>query len=116
VYKNIETALYTVVVIFVSARVIDYVIYGTGNGKLLLVVTRSAAQIAAGITAQMRRGVTVLPVRGGYTGEEKEMLLCAVRSHEVSKLNRLVKQYDEGAFTIITEAGEILGEGFRRRN
>jgi uncharacterized membrane-anchored protein YitT (DUF2179 family) len=61
----------------------------------------------------LKRGVTILPVQGGYTGHHKSMLICAVRSNEVSKLNKIIKQYDDNPFIIISEAGEIVGEGFK---
>lgn len=113
VFKSVESALYAAIVIFVSSRVIDYVLYGTGNGKMLMVVTEHATEISKAVTTEMKRGVTILPVQGGYTGHHKSMIICAVRSSEVSKLNRIIKQHDENPFIIISEAGEIVGEGFK---
>ena len=112
VYKNFESVLYAAIVIFISSRTIDYIIYGTGGGKMLLIVTDYADEIIKAITEELSRGVTVLPVKGGYTGEDKNMLMCAIRSHEIAKLNRIIRSVDEKAFVIVTEAGEILGEGF----
>lgn len=112
VYKNFESVLYAAIVIFISSRTIDYIIYGTGGGKMLLIVTDYADEIIKAITEELSRGVTVLPVKGGYTGQDKNMLMCAIRSHEIAKLNRIIRSVDEKAFVIVTEAGEILGEGF----
>ncbi len=112
VYKSFENALYSAVVIFISSRAIDFIIYGKGGGKLLLVVTNYADEIRLLITNEMSRGVTVLPAKGGYTGQNKNMLMCAIRSHEIAKLNRIIRSVDEKAFVIVTDAGEILGEGF----
>lgn len=113
VYGNLESVLYAAVVVFVSSRVIDYIMYGTGNGKLLMVITLHAHEIAAEVTKQMHRGVTILPVQGGYTGEDKNMIICAVRSSEVARLSRIIRSIDEAPFIIVSEAGEILGEGFK---
>jgi len=113
VYKSAESALYAAIVIFVCSQVIDYVLYGTGNGKMLMVVTDHATEISKAVTTELKRGVTILPVQGGYTGHHKSMLICAVRSSEVSKLNRIIRQYDDNPFIIISEAGEIVGEGFK---
>ena len=113
VFKSVESALYAAIVIFVSSRVIDYVLYGTRSGKMLMVVTKNAPEISKALTSQINRGVTVLPVQGGYTGQEKKMLICAVRDNEVSKLNKVIWQIDPNPFIIISEAGEILGEGFK---
>lgn len=113
VFKNINSALYAVIVIFISTRVIDYIMYGTGNGKMLMVFTDKAMEISDEIISQSRRGVSIVPVQGGYTGEHKHMIICAMRSSEVSKTYKLIKKIDPEVFVIITEAGEILGKGFK---
>lgn len=113
VYGNLESVLYAAVVVFISSKVIDYIMYGTGNGKLLMVITLHAREIAAEVTKQMHRGVTILPVQGGYTGEDKNMIICAVRSSEVARLSKIIRSIDEAPFIIVSEAGEILGEGFK---
>ena len=111
-FKSLESALYALIAIYTSTRVIDVIIYGAGNGKVLFTVTKKSDEITRNITEKLQRGVTVLPVTGGYTNEQKSMIICAVRSAEVSKLNSIINQADKNAFTIVSEAGEILGEGF----
>lgn len=113
VYKSLTSALYAIVVIYVSTRLIDYIIYGSGHGKVLMCVTNRPKEISEAITSELKRGVTILPVQGGYTGESKSMLMCVVRPGEVSKLNKLIRSYDSNPFIIISEAGEVLGEGFK---
>ena len=88
------------------------VLDGTGSGKLLLAVTEHAQEISDAITSKMGRGVSILPVKGGYTGKEKNMVVCAVKKNEVPQLTKIIRQIDTDTFIIITEAGEILGEGF----
>lgn len=116
VFKSLESMLYAAVVIFVSAQAIDYLLYGTGGGKLLFAVTENGEQIARLITGTLNRGVTVLPVTGGYTNKQKSLLLCAVRANEISAFAKTVTKADENAFLIITDASEIRGEGFKRKN
>lgn len=113
VFKSIESVLYAIITVFVSSRAIDYILYGTGNGKMLMVFTEHAEDIAKAITGQTPRGVSILPVKGGYTGKDKNMVICAVRSSEVSRINKIINSVDPNTFTIISEAGEILGEGFK---
>ncbi len=115
VFRSLESALYALIAIYTSTRVIDIIIYGSGNGKVLLTVTKKSDEITQAVTEKLQRGVTVLEVKGGYTNEQKNMVICAVRSSEVSKLNSIIREADENAFTIISEAGEILGEGFGQR-
>ena len=112
VYGNIESALYSVVALYASSRVMDGLLYGADSGKLIFAVSEKAQEISKGIMSELGRGVTVLPARGAYTGRESCMLVCAVRRHEVGALHRIIRSTDEGAFIIVCEAGEILGEGF----
>lgn len=113
---NIENALYSAVLIFVSAYFVDYLIYGASHSKLLMIITSKQEKISREITDNMHRGHTVVPIEGGYTKENKKMIICAVRSNEAVKLNRIVYQTDPNAFTIISDAGEIVGLGFRKNN
>ncbi len=113
VFRSYESAMYAAVVIFISTSVIDYVLYGMDNGKLLMIVTEKAVDLSNAIIAETTRGVSIIPVTGAYTGETKNMLLIAVRRNEVSKINKIVRRIDKDAFTIISEVGEILGKGFK---
>ncbi|MDR1629639.1 MAG: YitT family protein [Oscillospiraceae bacterium] len=113
VYRSIEGMLYSIIVFFISSRVINYLLYGTGNGKMLMVVTKHADEMATAIIAEAHRGVTILPVQGAYSKEEKQMLLCVVRANEVAKVQKIIRRYEENPFIIITEAGEVLGLGFK---
>lgn len=112
VFRSVESAMFAVITIFVNSRLLDYILYGTGSGKMLLAVTEHAQEIADAITSQMGRGVSILPVKGGYTGEEKNMVICAVKKREVQQLTKIIRHVDTDTFIIITDAGEILGEGF----
>ncbi|XOQ48921.1 MAG: DUF2179 domain-containing protein [Eubacteriales bacterium] len=114
VYGSIESALYAVIAIFVSTRLIDSILYGTdtGTGKLLFIISKENDEITKDIL-EMDRGVTILKSRGAYSGREGEVLLCAVRRYEVVKVKDIVRSHDKNAFMIVGEAGEISGEGFR---
>lgn len=114
VFKSLESVLYALIVVFISSKTIDSILYRTGSGKLLMVVTDNARKMSDAITSEMHRGVTLLPVRGGYTGKEKSMLIIAVRNNEVSNAYRIIHEFEPKPFIIISDAGEILGEGFKR--
>lgn len=113
VYKNIESMLYAAIVFFVSGRVVNYIVYGAGNGKMILTVSRKGDEIADRIVSETTRGVTIVPVQGAYTGENKKMLVSVVRPNEVRKIYSIIKRCDSEAFVIITAADEILGYGFK---
>ncbi|MBO5322189.1 MAG: YitT family protein [Clostridia bacterium] len=116
VYKNIESALYSVVTMFASARVMDSMLYGGDRGKVIYTITSKPDEICKSVSQELSRGITLFDVTGGYTGEKRKMLMCSLRPFEVSLFYSLVEKYDPKAFIIVTEAGEIIGEGFKKLN
>lgn len=114
VYGNIESALYAGITIFVSAKVIDAVTYGTsrGNGKLLFIISDEADRISQEIIEKLGRGVTLLNGEGAYTGKDKRVIMCAARPQQVVKITKGVKIIDPNAFLVVTTANSIMGEGF----
>lgn len=114
VYGSIESALYAVITVFVSTKVIDALIYGFShdNGKLVYVISEKYNELSEEIIEQVGRGVTMLNAQGAYNRDEKKVLLCAVRPSQVHKLKSLVLSIDEKAFIIVTTAGAINGNGF----
>lgn len=113
VYKNIESVLYATIVFIVSSKSIDLVLYGSDSGKMMMIISSNAEEIAKAITSETPRGVSIVPVKGAYTGEEKHMLLSVVRPNEVNKMRKIVRRFDEKPFIIISDASEILGLGFK---
>lgn len=113
VFRSIESALYAAIVIFVSSKVIDYILYGMAKSKMLMVVTDHADIISQELVNNSPRGVSIIPAKGAFTGQEKNMLICVLRSNEVAPAIKLIKSIDPNTFTIITEANEIIGKGFK---
>lgn len=70
-------------------------------------------EITRGIVEDLRRGVTMLEGRGGWSGQGKEVLLCAFKQRQIVELKALVKGIDPDAFLIVCNAQEVLGDGFR---
>lgn len=116
VYKDMESAMYSALALFISSRVIDALLYGSERGKLFFIVTKNAPDVKLRIINEMRRGVTQIAVVGGYSGSDRDMLICAVRQFETARLHRVIKATDAEAFVMIAEAGEILGQGFTKIN
>ena len=105
-------ALYALICIYLSSRVIDVVMIGFTGNKACLVISPSWEKISQRVMKEMDRGVTQLSARGGYTGEARPTLLCVVSRMEVTHLKRIIREEDEGAFVIIMEAHEAIGDGF----
>ncbi len=116
VYKNAESALYSIVAMYMGTRLMDVLLYGADKGKMIYIITNSPDEICSEINYSVGRGTTKLSAIGGYTGETKTMLMCTVRVHEVAAIHDIVKKCDDRAFMVISDAGEIIGEGFKGYN
>ena len=116
VYKNIESALYSVIALYASSRIMDVMLYGADKGKIVYIITENSACVAEKIMSIVRRGITVIDVTGAYTGRKLKMLMCTVRRNEVSAVCKTARDNDKGAFIVVAEAGDILGEGFKRES
>jgi uncharacterized membrane-anchored protein YitT (DUF2179 family) len=110
---GIEPALYALIVTFVASRVVDVVQGESAYGRSAIVISAQADDIRSAIIANLQRGVTMLTGRGGYTEAGVDVLYCVVSRGEVTGLKRLVHAIDPKAFVVISEASEVLGEGFR---
>ncbi len=113
VYKNAESALYSIIAMYMGTRLMDVLLYGADKGKIIYIVTSRPDTICREINHAIGRGVTKLAVVGAYTGESRTMLMCAVRVHEANAIHNIVYGHDDRAFMIVSDAGEIIGEGFK---
>lgn len=111
---EVEYALYAFICIYVSAKVIDMVMLGVTTDKACYVISTEHEAIKQELMGQLERGVTVLHAEGGYTGADRPVLLCVLSAQEIGRLKAIVRTKDESAFVFISDAYEVLGEGFRK--
>ena len=112
VYQRIEQALYAVVFVFVGSQIIDRVVYGGRSGKMVLISSQKQPEISHAIMTKVQRGVTLLKAQGGYSGNDQNMILCAVRKDEVFRLRQTVFEIDPDAFLMLLSTDEVRGLGF----
>ncbi|MBO7320056.1 MAG: YitT family protein [Clostridia bacterium] len=112
VYREIESIMYAVIVIFISAKAIDFVLYGRDHTKLIFIITAKKETLLSAILLEIGRGASVLPVTGGYTGKDKSLILCAAKKTQIREILRLTAHKDPEAFTVVCDAGQVVGEGF----
>ena len=115
-FGNLESGLYAIIAIFVSSRVMDRLLYGGKEGKAILIFSEKSEEIGQAILNKTPRGATFLEGKGVYSGEDKNVICCAVHKNEYVKLKRLVHEIDPNAFIITATANEILGKGFQENN
>jgi uncharacterized membrane-anchored protein YitT (DUF2179 family) len=109
---GLEPALYAIIVAYASSRVVDLVQEGMTRSRAALINSSHTDEIRTAIFDELGRGVTLLYGQGGYTRQERPVLLCAVSQAEEGRLLRLVQRVDPGAFVIVIPASQVLGEGF----
>jgi len=105
-------ALYALVSLYLSARVIDLMLEGLNSAKAFIVISDHADEISHRIMTNMDRGVTFLEGRGAYTMQRKNVILCVVNRAQVVQLKAIVNEVDPLAFVLVTDVREVMGEGF----
>lgn len=113
VFGDVDSVLYGVASTGVSTIVIDKILYGFGAGTMAIIITGKGKKIAERISETVKRGVTALPAVGGYTGMQKDVLLCACSKAESYLIRSAVEEVDDEAFLMFTETSEVFGEGFK---
>lgn len=113
VFKNIDYGLYSIIAIFVSTKVIDLVLEGLNYSIMLYVISDKNAEIAEKISKDIQRGVTIIESQGYYTKQEKNMLCCVISKYQIQQVKELIRNIDIKAFVVITQAKEVLGDGFK---
>jgi len=111
---NIEKGLYALISLFVTSKTIDLVQIGISRSKMVMIITNKEDSVREAILNKIDRGVTKLIAYGGYTDHERNILMVVIDQTEFTKLKQLVKSIDTSAFVVVTEASEVLGEGFKK--
>jgi len=115
VFESAELALYALLTVFLTTRVIDMVQEGFGYAKAALIISEKPREVAETILQKMDRGATALKGQGMFTGADRDVILSVVTRAEISSLKEIVHNVDPKAFVILTDVHEVLGEGFKRR-
>ncbi|MCD7715868.1 MAG: YitT family protein [Lachnospiraceae bacterium] len=112
-FGDVDAVIYGIILNYLYTSVLDRVLYGTNSGKLTLIVTDAPEKMVEMIDEKAGRGATILKGAGGYSGEDKSVVLCASGRKEMYRIRNLAHEVDAGAFVIIVESNEVIGEGFR---
>ncbi|MFJ7699123.1 YitT family protein [Lysinibacillus fusiformis] len=111
---DLEKGLYALIGLYVTTKTIDIIQLGFSQSKMVYIITVKQDEVREAIYAEVNRGVTKLQAFGGYTGEARPVLMVVVYQTEFTKLKQLIKSVDPSAFVIVSDAYEVLGEGFKR--
>ena len=114
VFRDYTVMFYSVLSLYISTKVTDLILVRGDFAKSVYIISEKSDEISQKIMSGLVRGVTGIYSKGLYNCSERMMLLCVVKSPELPKLMEIVKAIDKNAFVIVSEAREVLGEGFKK--
>jgi len=112
IFQDLRLVTYTLLFDFIVSRVIDLIGEGGYAGKGFMIITQKPMEVADKINEELGRGVTFISGQGYYSQKDLKIIYCIVARNEIVKMKELIHTIDPKAFITITEAHEILGEGF----
>jgi uncharacterized membrane-anchored protein YitT (DUF2179 family) len=107
---SLELALYTLIYMYVTSHVLNLVVTGLSQRKAVMVISSRWREISQSIIGEINRGVTLLRGEGGFTGREEQVLYTVITFRELSRLKQIIRQLDPGAFVVVTETLEVMGQ------
>lgn len=116
VFGEIEIALYALIALLVCSSVLDFVLYGADEAKLVFIFSDKNIEIMDKIITTLDAGASFISGQGGYTKKDRKVIICALKKQRLPKLNDIVKETDDKAFMVISSASEIFGVGFKGYN
>lgn len=111
---NPVQGMYTIVAVYINARVIDIIQEGAYAARGVLIMSKHHKQIISTIHGKLNRGVTIIKGEGTYTGDDMYVLYCIVSRNELTRLKKVIKNIDSSAFISILSVNEVIGEGFTK--
>ena len=115
VFKNPDYALYALLSLVTSSIVLDIVLYGNDEARLVYIITKKEKEISEYILEKLDIGCTLLDCQGAYSGEKRHTVMCAIKKRDLPQLQEYILQTDRDSFMIVTSANEIYGEGYKLR-
>jgi uncharacterized membrane-anchored protein YitT (DUF2179 family) len=110
---NAEIGMYAILGVIMNGMIVDYIIQGLNTCKSIFIVSVKQEQVVKFIIEELDRSCTILDGEGGYTGKKSKMLYTVLGRREFIRLRNFIKAVDKNAFVIVSEAHEVLGEGFK---
>ena len=113
VFRRGEVLLYSAIALYITGRVVDVILEGVDFAKVVYIVSGQPDEVSKEIYARMQRGVTGFLAKSKYAGKEQQVLMCVIRKYELERLKKTVYGVDKQAFVVISDAKEVLGNGFK---
>lgn len=113
VFRDVDAAMYAAITVSCTSLTLDVVLYGRDEAKLLYIISNKPREITSRILKELDIGLTLISGRGAYSGDEKQVLMCAMKKTMFPRVESIVREEDADSFMIVTSASEIFGEGYK---
>ncbi|EAC9209033.1 YitT family protein [Listeria monocytogenes] len=110
-----ENMLFTIVSLYISTKVLDFILEGYNPKKSVTIISDYYEEIATEIDANLERGITLFNGQGFYMRQDKKILYIVISRDQLLPLTKIVNKYDEKAFFIINDVQSVVGEGFTKQ-
>jgi uncharacterized membrane-anchored protein YitT (DUF2179 family) len=112
---GLSKAMYTLIAVYIGAKAIDFIVEGLEEKAAVFIISNSPEMVLQRITSKMSRGITVLEGRGGYTGDNKEVLYIVINRQEIVQLKKVINEIDDHAYVTVHHVQEVIGKGYKAR-
>ena len=113
VFGDLELTMYGIITLFISTWIIDRIILKLNCAVVAYIITTKEKEMKEKIFKNLNRGVTVINAKGGYSNEEKQILMCVMKKRELEVLKQLMNEVEEKSFVVVSPSTEVQGEGFK---
>jgi uncharacterized membrane-anchored protein YitT (DUF2179 family) len=110
---GVEKTMYTLLVVFIGAKAIDFIVEGLDEKVAVLIISHSPEMVLENITRKMSRGITVLEGRGGFSGQNKDVLYLVINKQEIVQLKSVINSIDQNAYVTVHNVHEMMGKGYK---
>jgi len=114
VFGNIELMIYAGIALMLQSMIMNKVLYGGDSARMIYVISKKNSEIASRLMKEVDVGATFVHGNGAYTGNEFEVLMVVMRAKLLPQARDVVKQVDDRAFMIVTNATSVFGQGFKK--
>ncbi len=111
-FKRFDSCMYTLICMYIVSKVESLILYGPINSRLCYIISDRSEDLRHAITERLGRGATLLHGQGAWSGQEKQVILCVVKPPQLARLRKLVREIDENAFLVVSDARSVYGHGF----
>ena len=112
IFRKFDSCMYTLICMYISSKVVSLLLYGPINSRLCYIISERSDELRRAITERLHRGATLLEGHGAWSGREEQVILCVVKPPQIGPLRRMVREIDEHAFLVVSDARSVYGQDF----